>query len=80
MSTIHNISPAASAEEITPDDGTTIEPTRGIYVGVAGDLKVVMLDGTSVTFASLSAGIVHPISCVLVYATGTTATDIVAVR
>jgi hypothetical protein len=39
-----------------------------------------MLDGTTVTFTALTAGIIHPICCVLVYATDTTASNIVALR
>ena len=77
---IHNISPAGEAAAVTPNDATYIDPTRGLYVGVSGDIKVIMQDGTTVTFVGLSSGIVHPISCVLVYSTDTTATDIVALR
>ena len=79
MST-HNISPAAAAIAVTPHDTTRLEPTRGLYCGVSGDVKVIMLDGTTVLFTALAAGIVHPISCVLVYSTDTTATNIVALR
>lgn len=75
---IENISPSAAAVAITPNDTTRITPTRGLYVGVSGDVKVIMLDGTTVTFTDLAAGVIHPITCVLVYSTGTTATNIVA--
>ena len=77
---VHNISPAAAAAAVTPGDATYIDPTRGLYVGVSGDVKVIMVDGTTVTYTGLAAGIIHPISCVLVYSTDTTATNIVALR
>ena len=80
MSMIHNISPAGEAIAVSPHDTTRIDPTRGIYCGVSGDVKVVMLDGTTVTFTGLAAGIIHPIQCVLIFSTGTTATNIVALR
>ncbi|MGD2077623.1 MAG: hypothetical protein PVH18_04540 [Chloroflexota bacterium] len=75
-----NTSPAAEAITVTPADATYIEPTRGLYVGVSGDVKVIMLDGTTVTFTGLAAGVIHPICCVLVFDTDTTATNIVALR
>ena len=80
MTIIHNISPAGEAIAVTPSDVTRFTPTRGIYVGVSGDVKVIMLDGTTVTFTGLAGGIIHPIQCVLIFATDTTATNIVALR
>ena len=80
MSAIHNISPASEAVAVTPADATYLTPTRGLYVGVSGDVKVIMLDGTTVTFTGLAAGVIHPIQCVLVFSTDTTATNIVALR
>jgi hypothetical protein len=77
---IENISPAAAAAAVTPNDSTRIAPTRGLYCGVSGDVKVIMLDGTTVTFTGLAAGVIHPICCVLVFSTDTTATNIVALR
>lgn len=48
-----------------------------LYVGVAGDLTVKMASGDVVTFTALSAGF-QPIQVTQVYATGTVATDIIA--
>lgn len=73
------IIPAEKFNALTPNDSTVITPTRGLYVGVSGDVKVDSIDGNAVTFTSLAAGIIHPISCTKVYATGTDATNIVAV-
>lgn len=74
-----NSGPAIGASAITPNDSTDISVTRGIYVGGSGDLKVKMMDGSVITFTGLAGGMVHPLSVSRVYATGTTATSIVAV-
>lgn len=74
-----NSGPAIGAMTITPNDNTDISICRGIYIGGSGDLRVKMLDGTIVVFTSIAAGMVHPLSISRVYATGTTATGIVAV-
>ena len=80
MSYPSNLNPAAGAESVTPSDSANIEPTRGVYVGASGDLRVLMINGDDVTFTSLSGGIVHPLQVVRVYSTSTTATGIVALR
>lgn len=64
---------------VTPSDATIIAPTRGIYVGVAGNVAVKLLNGTTVTFTAMVTGIIHPIRATQVLSTGTTATSIVAV-
>lgn len=80
MANIDAIAPAHAAAAVTPHDTNTIAPTRGIYVGTAGNLKVMMNDGTALTFTAIAAGIVHPIAAIMVYSTGTTASNIVALR
>lgn len=70
--------PARNAVAVTPADVGTIPATRGLYVGVSGDVKVVMSSLETVTFVGLAAGVVHPLSVVRVFNTGTTATNIVA--
>lgn len=72
--------PAEEFDAITPHDSNELsKPSRGIYVGVSGDVKVISLDGNDVTFVNLVAGMIHPIRCTRVYSTGTTATDIVGI-
>jgi len=56
-----------------------IHRTKGIYVGVTGNLRVLMVDGTTVTFVGIAAGVIHPIAAVRVYSTSTTASSILAV-
>lgn len=72
---------AEDAAAVTPNDSTDLTFTsRAIYVGGGGDLKVNLSDGTTVTFASIAAGIIHPIRVKRVFSTGTTATGILAIR
>lgn len=63
------------AFSITPNDSTDIVACN-LYIGTGGDLKVDMeVDGT-ITFTGLQAGY-HPIKVKRVYATGTTASNII---
>jgi len=64
---------------VTPNDSADLSETaRGIYVGGEGDVSVVTAGGSSVTFSAIAAGTVLPVIVARVMATGTTATDIVA--
>jgi hypothetical protein len=65
---------ARGAVSITPNDSTVINNTRALYIGVAGNLKVTMVDGQDVTFLALAAGTILPIQVTKVFATGTTIT------
>lgn len=70
---------ARRAAAVTPSDVTVYEePTRGIYIGGAGNLRVDMVSGGTVTFTGLAAGTVLPVQVIRVYATSTTATLIIA--
>ena len=70
---------ARRAEDVTPSDAVTYgQPTRGVYVGGAGNLTVDMVSGGTVTFVGLGAGSLLPIQAVRVYETDTTATSIIA--
>lgn len=71
--------PAERAEPITPDDDNDLPfQTRAIYVGVAGDVSLVPRVGDAVTFTAVPAGTVLPVRADRVRATGTTATNLVA--
>ena len=52
----------------------------GIFIGGDGDVKVLMADGGTVTYKGLLAGTWLPISAVVLYVTGTTATNIIVGR
>jgi len=70
--------PSADATEITPADVDLPFKTRGIYVGVSGDLAVVMADSkNTVTFVGVAAGSVLPLMVTQIKA-ATTATGVIA--
>ena len=67
------------AAAVSPHDVNDLtKATRGLYVGVSGDVKV-DIGGVTVTFTAMAAGIIHPISVTRVWATDTTATNMVAI-
>lgn len=62
---------------IVPSDTAIIERVPvGIYVGVAGDISMVSVSGTTTTFTAVSNG-EHPMQPRQIRATGTTATGII---
>jgi hypothetical protein len=71
-------SPLNSSFDISPNDTNTLaQTTRGLYLDVAGIIKVLMAgDTVPQTFNSLVAGIWHPMRVQKVYASVTTATGI----
>lgn len=69
-----NSAPATKAFAIAPADTDLATPTRGLWVGTAGDLSVIMSGDTDpVTFAGVAAGTLLPLSVKQVRSTGTTA-------
>ena len=81
--TLYNnlIKPPENAYAITPNDGTDLAiVTRGIYIGVAGNLEVILVgDTTSVIFVGLNAGSLLSVRAKRVKAAGTTASSLLAV-
>jgi len=62
---------------VTPSDTADLaQMARGLFVGVAGNVKITYADGTTDTLTNLVAGVWHPMYVKRVYSTGTTATDI----
>jgi len=59
-------------------DGTTPSWPCVLYVGGTGDVRVLTEGGDDVIFYSLPAGSFLPVNVVRVFATDTTATNIVA--
>ncbi|RXZ77256.1 hypothetical protein EBB07_33835 [Paenibacillaceae bacterium] len=79
---IAKLASAVTAAVVTPNDTTDLAAgaTKGIMVGTSGDIVVDMVtSGASITLKNIAAGIIHPLSVKRIRATGTTATDIVAV-
>ena len=72
-------SPADNAAAVTPhDDNDLSYVTRGIMVGVAGNIVVNMQGGQTTTIAVIP-GTIYPLRVTRVKATSTTATGIVAI-
>jgi hypothetical protein len=77
---------AGRAAAVTPSNTVDIPSVSGgtsnngcvLYVGGAGDLKVDTVGGDAVTFVAVPAGSFIPVQVTRVYATGTSATSIVA--
>ncbi len=70
---------AHRASAVTPSDATVFaQPTRGVYIGGAGNITADFADGgSSVLLVGLMSGVVYPFQLTRVYATGTSATNIV---
>ena len=49
-----------------------------LYVGTAGDIRVLTAGGNDVKFATVPGGTFMPVQVLRVYNTGTTATEIIA--
>lgn len=70
---------ASEAIAVTPADGTDLATTQAaLFIGGAGNVKVDMTGSGTVTFSGVAAGTFLPILVDRVYATGTTATNILA--
>lgn len=72
--------PGTRSFAITPNDSADLDVgTRWFYVGVAGDVKITLVDDppghTGVVLKGMTVGM-HRIAVRRVYATGTTATNL----
>ena len=75
------IAPCSNFSAVTPNDGVqlTISP-KALYIGTGGDLTVssLMEKDVPVTFKNVPSGAIIDVRVSRIYATGTTAADIVA--
>lgn len=70
-----------SAAAVTPSDTTNLtKNSDALFIGGAGNIAVVMADGSTATFDAVPAGTVLPISVSRVNATNTTATLIISLN
>ena len=60
---------------VTPSDTTNFQQGP-LYVGTGGTVVVKTIRGTDLTFVNVGDGSFLPVVCVMVYSTGTTASDI----
>ena len=77
----HNASfgaPAGFAFAVTPDDSNDLEEvTRGLFIGTAGNVKLTLRLGGTVTLKNIPAGTLLPLRVTRIFATGTSAADLV---
>jgi hypothetical protein len=78
MSGYLDTGPAVRLVDITPNDDTDLEITRAVWVGSAGNLSIMNIDGTIATTVGVPAGILLPIRVKRIRATDTTAGSIQA--
>ena len=71
--------PLVRLVSVTTSDSTIYNPPlRGLYIGGAGNVAVVLADDTNaVTLTGLAVGVFHPIEVKKVMSANTTATAIV---
>jgi len=86
LSNSSNTAPCQDAEVAVKNDGVTPLITgvggrlycyRALYVGGAGDIKLVTINGNTITFTAVPAGTILPVGCTQIFSTGTTATNLV---
>lgn len=75
---------AGQAKTVTPSDVTNITSPSGgknngcvLYVGVEGDLKITTVAGNDIVFKNVAVGF-FPVNVLKVWATGTVASEIIA--
>ena len=72
--------PVSNAAQVTPDDGNDLTYiTSALVIGTGGNVKVNMAGGQLGVVVKAQSGQLLPFRVTRVWATGTTATDIVAV-
>lgn len=65
---------------IAPSDSTNLSTIcRALFIGVAGNVKLRTPASTSLEFLNCQAGSILPIQTLLVFATSTTATNIIGI-
>lgn len=71
--------PAYRSFAITPSNTVDLpETVRRIWVGVAGNIKITMMDGDTITYTNVPVGYFEHFA-VRVFVTGTTATGLIGV-
>ena len=70
-------SPASHAEAVVAHDLNELSnATRALYVGNGGNVRVKLLSGDLADFSNVPSGAFLPVRVVQVFATGTSASDI----
>jgi hypothetical protein len=72
------LSPAGDGAPVTPSDTVDLpSPSRRLWIGGAGNVKINTLAGNPLTYTGVAAGTYLQMRASRVFATGTTATNIV---
>lgn len=73
------------AQAVTTSDTNDLSVTypaqpycRAIYIGGTGTLKVTLASGATISLAVVNPGTIYHLACKRIWATGTTATGIIA--
>lgn len=74
---IDSLTTASKIRAVTPHATNFIEPCRGLWVGVQGDVSVIAVGDTAAVILKGAVGFV-PVAVKAVRVSGTDATDIVA--
>lgn len=73
------LSPASDGAAVTPSDSVAlVVPSKRLWIGGAGNVTLVTVRGTVLTYTGVLAGTYLSVRAQQVKATGTTATNIVA--
>jgi hypothetical protein len=76
---VNYTSPAVGGAAITPSDTADLsKAARALYVGGSGNVKVITIDGSVLTFTAVPGGTVLPVRVRRVFNTDTTATSLIA--
>lgn len=68
------------AAAVTPSDTVNLPGGPAVvYVGTSGNVQVITAQGDTVTFSGVPAGAVIPVQVLRVFATNTTATNMIAI-
>lgn len=73
--------PAVYAKAVVPNDAADM-PTqcRSIYVGTTGNIQVTTVGGDVAVFNNVPAGMVLPVQAKRIWATNTTASNLIALQ
>lgn len=74
-----HVNAATGGAAIAPSDSVAVD-FNGIYIGGAGNVKVDLYDGSTITLTAVIVGTVYPLKISKVYSTGTTATNLVGLK
>lgn len=72
----HTLYFGGEAVDISTTDHTFTKTARALWVGTTGDIAVETLDGSTLTFSSVSAGWFEKVVITKVLQSGTTATNL----